>query len=117
MLTNIEHQTVIDMLDNRNKSTLLRYFTKREDREHIEFVAMDMWRPYKDTVETMIPNFTIVIDKFHVVKMANESLERARKAIHSQLTPQQRRGLLKDRFVLLKRKHELSDAEYLRYSG
>ncbi|WP_199399341.1 transposase [Candidatus Enterovibrio escicola] len=27
------------------------------------------------------------------------------------------RGLLKDRFVLLKRKHELSDAEYLRYSG
>nr|WP_190322132.1 ISL3 family transposase [Candidatus Enterovibrio escacola] len=86
VLTNIEHQTVIDMLDNRNKSTLLRYFTKREDRERIEFVAMDMWRPYKDTVETMIPNATIVIDKFHVVKMANESLDRARKAIRSQLT-------------------------------
>nr|WP_150142850.1 transposase [Candidatus Enterovibrio escacola] len=67
------------MLDNRNKSTLLRYFTKREDRERIEFVAMDMWCPYKDTVETMIPNATIVIDKFHVVKMANESLERAKK--------------------------------------
>ncbi|WP_150138579.1 ISL3 family transposase [Candidatus Enterovibrio escicola] len=117
VLTNIEHQTVIDMLDNRNKSTLLRYFTKRKDRERIEFVAMDMWCPYKDTVETMIPNATIVIDKFHVVKMANESLERAKKAIRSQLTPQQRRGLLKDRFVLLKRKHELSDAEYLRYSG
>ncbi|PCS24166.1 transposase [Candidatus Enterovibrio escicola] len=45
VLTNIEHQTVIDMLDNRNKSTLLRYFTKREDRERIEFVAMDMWHP------------------------------------------------------------------------
>ncbi|WP_150139083.1 transposase [Candidatus Enterovibrio escicola] len=45
VLTNIEHQTVIDMLDNRNKSTLLRYFTKREDRESIEFVAMDMWHP------------------------------------------------------------------------
>ncbi|WP_223869160.1 transposase [Candidatus Enterovibrio escicola] len=102
VLTNIEHQTVIDMLNNRNKSTLLGYFTKREDRER---------------VETMIPNATIVIDKFHVVKMANESLERARKAIRSQLTPQQRRGLLKDRFVLLKRKHELSDAEDLRYSG
>ncbi|PCS23021.1 transposase [Candidatus Enterovibrio escicola] len=47
VLTNIEHQTVIDMLDNRNKSTLLRYFTKHEDRERIEFIAMDMWRPYK----------------------------------------------------------------------
>lgn len=117
VLTNIEHQTVIDMLDNRNKSTLLRYFTKRQDRSRIEFVAMDMWRPYKETVGTMIPDATIVIDKFHVIKMANESLERARKSIRSQLTPQQRRGLLKDRFVLLKRKHELTDAEYLRYSG
>ncbi|PCS21673.1 transposase [Candidatus Enterovibrio escicola] len=47
MLTNIEHQTVIDIFNNRNKSTLLRYFTKREDRERIEFVAMDMWCPYK----------------------------------------------------------------------
>ncbi|WP_197064546.1 transposase [Vibrio hyugaensis] len=25
--------------------------------------------------------------------------------------------MLKDRFVLLKRRHELTDAEYLRYSG
>ncbi|WP_150139093.1 transposase [Candidatus Enterovibrio escicola] len=32
----------------------LQHFTKREDRERIEFVAMDMWRPYKDTVETAL---------------------------------------------------------------
>lgn len=49
--------------------------------------------------------------------MANESLERARKAIRSDLTAQQRRGLMRDRFVLLKRRHELTDAEYMRFSG
>ncbi|TRC46165.1 transposase, partial [Mannheimia haemolytica] len=85
-------QTIVDMLDNRNKTTVTRYLSKRTDRDLVRYVAMDMWRPYRQAVETMIPDATVIIDKFHVVRMANESLERARKAIRSALTPQQRRG-------------------------
>ncbi|MDW0886509.1 ISL3 family transposase [Mannheimia haemolytica] len=117
VITNIQQQTIVDMLDNRNKTTVTRYLSKRTDRDLVRYVAMDMWRPYRQAVETMIPDATVIIDKFHVVRMANESLERARKAIRSALTPQQRRGLMRDRFVLLKRRHELTDAEYMRFSG
>lgn len=117
VITNIEQQTIVDMLDNRNKTTVTRYLSKRKDRDQVRYVAMDMWRPYRQAIETMIPDATVIIDKFHVVRMANESLERARKAIRSTLTPQQRRGLMRDRFVLLKRRHELTDAEYMRFSG
>lgn len=117
VITNIEQQTIVDMLDNRNKTTVTRYLSKRTDRDQVRYVAMDMWRPYRQAVETMIPDATVIIDKLHVVRMANESLERARKAIRSALTPQQRRGLMRDRFVLLKRRHELTDAEYMRFSG
>ncbi|HHA1618107.1 TPA: ISL3 family transposase, partial [Enterobacter cloacae] len=117
VITNIEQQTIVDMLDNRNKTTVTRYLSKRTDRDQVCYVAMDMWRPYRQAVETVLPDATVIIDKFHVIRMANESLERARKAIRIALTPQQRRGLMRDRFVLLKRRHELSDAEYMRFSG
>jgi len=76
-----------------------------------------MWRPYKDAVETVIPDAQIVIDKFHVVRMANEALERVRKSLREQLTPKQRRGLMHDRFVLLKRERDLNDKEAFLLDG
>src|SRR5690554_8210541 len=78
---------------------------------------MDMWRPYKDAVETVIPDAQIVIDKFHVVRMANEALERVRKSLREQSTPMQRRGLMHDRFVLLKRERDLKDKEAFLLDG
>jgi len=117
VITNVEQQTIVDMLDSRNKTTVTRYLSKRNDRDQVRYVAMDMWRPYRQAVEVMIPDATVIIDKFHVVRMANESLERARKAIRKSLTPQQRRGLMKDRFVLLKRRHTLTGQESLKLSG
>ncbi|MEW5288587.1 ISL3 family transposase [Erwinia papayae] len=117
VITNIEQQTIVDILDNRSNTTITRYLSMRKDRDQVRYVAMEMWEPYRQAVETMLPEATVVIDKFHVVRMANESLERARKAIRSALTPQQRRGLMRDRFVLLKRRHELTAAESLRFYG
>ncbi|EXU75307.1 ISL3 family transposase [Erwinia mallotivora] len=117
VITNIEQQTIVDILDNRSNTTVTRYLSMRKDRDQVRYVAMEMWEPYRQAVETMLPEATVVIDKFHVVRMANESLERARKAIRSALTPQQRRGLMRDRFVLLKRRHELTAAESLRLYG
>lgn len=117
VITNVEQCTIVDMLNNRNKNTVTNYLSRRADRDRVRYVTMDMWRPYRDAVATMIPDATVIIDKFHVVRMANESLERARKAIRSDLTAQQRRGLMRDRFVLLKRRNELTDAEYMRFSG
>lgn len=46
-----------------------------------------MWRPYKEAVPCVLPQTTSVIDKFHVVKMANEAVERVRKSMRESLTP------------------------------
>ncbi|HAW25350.1 MAG TPA: ISL3 family transposase, partial [Pseudomonas sp.] len=47
----------------------------------------------------------IVVDKFHVVRMANEALEKIRKGLRKELKPNQRRTLKGDRKILLKRAH------------
>ncbi|MDP0919330.1 transposase, partial [Klebsiella pneumoniae] len=67
--------------------------------------------------QTVLPDARIVIDKFHVVRMANDALEKVRKGLREQLTPKQRRGLMHDRFVLLKRERDLNDQELLLLDG
>jgi hypothetical protein len=78
---------------------------------------MDMWTPYRDSVRAVLPEATIVIDKFHVVRMANDAMEKARKGLRAELTLKQKRGLMHDRFVMLKRKRDLGDEERLNLDG
>ncbi len=78
---------------------------------------MDMWKPYKTAVNAVLPQATVVIDKFHIVKMANEALEKVRKAMRADLTLKQKRGLMHDRFVLLKRERDLNDKERFNLDG
>jgi len=51
------------------------------------------------------------VDKFHVVRMANDAIERIRKRIRRELEPKTRIKMKNERFVLLKRRHELTDDE------
>ena len=111
VIANIQSSTIVDLLPNRNKETLIKYLTKMANNDKVQFVAMDMWTPYRDAVIAVMPQAKIVIDKFHVVKMANEAIEKARKGLRAELTIKQRRGLMHDRFVLLKREKDLDDKD------
>lgn len=83
VISNIENNTIVELLPNRNKETVTRYLSQLEGRDRIHYVAMDMWLPYRDAVETVLPQAMIIIDKFHVVKMANEAMERVRRQIQA----------------------------------
>ncbi len=113
VVTNVQECTLVDLLRNRSKETIIAYLGQLPHRERVRLVTMDMWRPYKDAVEASLPDATIVIDKFHVLKMANAAVERVRKQLRESLPSAQRRGLMHDRFVLLKREDDLTDREAL----
>lgn len=117
VITNIENNTILELLPNRNKDTVTNYLYRLNGKEQIQYVAMDMWAPYRDACKVVLPNARIVIDKFHVVKMANEAMERVRKGLRASLTIKEKRGLMHDRWVLLKRESELTDQEALLLSG
>lgn len=113
VIGNVRENTIIDMLSDRNKASIVDYFTRMLDRQRVKIVTMDMWTPYRDAARLVLPGSTVVVDKFHVVRMANAALEAVRKAHRAALTPQARRGLMHDRFVLLKRAAALTDRDYL----
>lgn len=117
VITNIQNNTIVDLLKNRNKETIINYLGNLDGKEHIQYVSMDMWAPYRDACIAVIPDAKIVIDKFHVVKMANEAVEKVRKGLRANLTMKERRGLMHDRYVLLKRERQLTDEDSLKLSG
>lgn len=113
VITNIQDNTIIDILPDRNKPTVIAYLQSIPDSQRIRYVAMDMWRPYRDAVGLVLPQAQVVVDKFHVVKMANQALETVRKSVREGLTPKERRTLMHDRHILLKRQANLDIREQL----
>lgn len=111
VVSNIEARAIVNILRDRNKRTVSAYLHALEARERVKFVAMDMWSPYREAVAAVMPQATVVIDKFHVLRMANTSMEAVRKSLRAKLAPKERRGLMHDRFLLLKREHELTDQQ------
>lgn len=117
VIANIQNNTIVELLPNRNKETVVRYLHHLEGKDRIQYVAMDMWAPYRDACMAVIPEASIIIDKFHVVKMANEAMEKVRKGLRERLTLKQKRGLMHDRFLLLKRERDLTDQERMLMDG
>jgi transposase len=111
VLTNVEYRTVIDLLESRDQKTVQAYLSKIEDGHKIEIVTMDMWRPYRLAVESTLKNAVVVVDKFHIVRMANQALDTVRKNLRESLTDKKRRQLKRDRFILLHRKRDLDDKD------
>ncbi len=92
---------------------MTNYLMKMKDRQKVKIVSMDMWNPYRAAVKAVLPQARIVVDKFHVVRMANDALEKVRKGLRKELMPSQSRTLKGDRKILLKRAHEVSNRERL----
>lgn len=111
ILTNIEKCSVFDMLPSRKKADVVHHLKSLKNPKNVQIVTMDMWRPYKDAVNQVLPHAIVVVDKFHIVRVSSECLEKARKAIRSRLERKERIKLKNDRFVLLKRRHSLTDEE------
>jgi transposase len=84
--------TVVSNLDSaepvwfdreRKKETLDGFFqgelTARQ-RMRITAACVDMWEPYRLSIEQWAPNCRIVYDKFHVMQHANKAVDEVRRA-------------------------------------
>lgn len=81
ILTDIERGTIIDIWGSVKTEPLSQALQHLPGREQIEVVTMDMARSLKNAVEQALPNAIIVIDRYHIQRMANESLDKVRKRL------------------------------------
>jgi transposase len=67
----------------RKKETLDEFFQKElsaRQRRGIEAACVDMWEPYRQSIEQWAPTCRIVYDKFHIMQHANRAVDEVRRA-------------------------------------
>ena len=86
VLTNIKKLALFDMLPTRNKADLITFFKALPHNDNVEILSMDLWNPYRQVAKEYFPGRLVVADRFHVIRMANESIEKVRNSIlHSKV--------------------------------
>lgn len=111
MVTNVEKLTLFDMLPTRKKADLNAYFSRLPDKARVKVLVMDLWSVYRQVAAEQFPGRPVVADRFHVVRMANDAMEKVRKGLRSGLERRDRIKLKDDRFVLLSREANLTDEQ------
>lgn len=111
IITNVEKLSLYDILETRKKSHLLPFFNKLPDKHRVRIVTMDLWSVYRQVAKAELPGRLIVADRWHVLRMSNDSMEKVRKVIRKSLDTRTRLRLKDDRFVLLAREKNLNDGQ------
>ncbi len=111
LIGDVERRTMLDMLPDRKATNLADYFNAFtiHERQNVSVITQDMYWPYKELNERFFRSATIVIDKFHVVRYANEAVERVRKAIQTDMDDESRIAMKKNIRLLAARPATLDD--------
>jgi transposase len=111
VVSNLDTDEPLWFGQERKKETLDEFFRmqlRAGQRMRITAACVDMWQPFKLSIEQWAPNCRIVYDKFHIMQHANRAIDEVRRAEFFRRGPRMR-GLVKGkRWLLLTRWLNLS---------
>jgi len=113
VVSNLETGEPLWFGKERKKETLDAYFQEElsaGQRRRIEAACVDMWEPFRLSLEQWAPNCRIVYDKFHIMQHANMAVDELRRAEYFRKGGRSR-GIVKGkRWLLLTRWVNLTTA-------
>jgi len=83
VVCNVETAEPLWLGRERKKETLDEFFgteLSRRQRLGIEAACVDMWEPYRLSMEQWLPDCQLIYDKFHVLQHANAAVDEVRRA-------------------------------------
>src|SRR5271165_264676 len=83
VVSNLQTGEPLWMGRERKKETLDEFFEKqlsRFQRSAIRAACVDMWEPFRQSIEQWAPQCRIVYDKFHIMQHANRAVDEVRRA-------------------------------------
>lgn len=102
VITDLDKGTIVDMLPDRKKETIVAHFKALGEDfcKQITDVSCDYWDTYLHVAKECFPQANIILDRFHFTKHLNEALKNYLKEVEITLKP-----LLKDKkdFAKLKK--------------
>jgi len=105
LVCDMDQRTIEYVGDTRRQEALAAYYKQfsKEEREQVEAVAMDMWDPYIAATREAIPEAEkkIVFDRFHVMRLMIEAVDKVRRWEHKELMEQERKSLKGTKYLWL----------------
>jgi len=98
----------------RKAKTLLRFFHEfgKSRTENIRVVCSDMWKPYLKIIAKKAVNAVNILDRFHIMKMFNDAIDKVRRQETAQLLRDGYEPVLKNtRWLIAKRPENLNDKQ------
>jgi transposase len=83
VVSNLETGEPLWFGKERKKETLDEFFREElsgRQRARIEAACVDMWEPFRLSLQQWAPNCRIVYDKFHIMQHANAAVDEVRRA-------------------------------------
>ena len=74
----------------------------------IKLAAMDMWKPFRNSVINNAPHARIIFDKFHIMRHLSKALDEVRRSEYKRLSGEDRSYIKGQRYTLLSRRENLS---------
>lgn len=112
MLIDQDNARVLDVLENREKTTLAAWLRQARERGllgELREVTIDMWEGYLLAVqEALGPDVRVVIDRFHVMSKFQEHLTHARRDLQKGLSNEEREMLKGSRWLWVSNLENLS---------
>jgi hypothetical protein len=77
---------LLNVVEGRDRAGPSAWLARRGPRwlAHIDWVTLDLSRPYKTVFDTMLPDAIQIADPFHLVRLANQRLDEVRWRVQNQ---------------------------------
>jgi transposase len=104
VLSDLTGRRVLEVVQNRDEQAARSVLEELPlvQRQSVEAVAMDMWKPFINAVSRVLPEADIVFDKFHIVRLLHEGVDRVRRQEHRHLQGQGEDTLSGSKYLWLK---------------
>jgi transposase len=98
----------------RKKETLDDFFRSQlssQQRKRIEAACVDMWVPFRQSIEEWAPQCKIVYDKFHILQHANDAIDEVRRAEFFRQGKEKRELIKGKKWLLMSRWKNLTNLQ------
>jgi len=87
-VADVENHQIIDILPTRNYTDVAGWIDKQPAawKQRIRFGALDMSQTYAAVYTVILPDAAQVVDPFHVISLANRSLDAVRRRVQNEQT-------------------------------
>lgn len=111
IFTDVKNRVPVDIIPARDPRSVATWLTVNNASGVIKGVSTDMHRPYLNVINGMLPGVPVVIDKFHVVRMAGNGLDKARIRLGKQAGRKVNLGWKRSKTLLNKAHRNLSEKQ------